>query len=66
MEQKLSYNKRTSKAKRLLRSISDFAAECLNSADMNTLYSFSGELCNILENAGDTYEQANYARRFSF
>lgn len=62
-----NHSKRSDKAKKLLRAVSSFAAECLETADENTLSKFFDEVCNILDFSSKDY-QAFHAldRNFSF
>ena len=50
-----NHSKRAEKAKKLLRSVSSFAAECIETADENTLCKFFDEVCNILDFSGKDY-----------
>ena len=56
-----NHSKRTEKAKKLLRAVSSFAAECIETADENTLSKFYNEVLNILDFSGSDYEAVHSA-----
>ncbi|MBQ7220690.1 MAG: hypothetical protein IJS28_06910 [Synergistaceae bacterium] len=45
------------KGKKLLRSISDFARNCLSVSDMKTLYDFTADFCELIEDIEAQHEE---------
>ena len=62
-----NHSKREGKAKKLLRAVSSFAHECIETDDENTLCKFFDEVCNILDFSGNEYQAFHaFDRNYSF
>ena len=57
MKSRNSHSQLNIKGKKLLRSISDFARNCLNSSDMKTLYDFTANFCELIEDIEAQHEE---------